>query len=237
MRAAAVVLGVIASLILGVIVAFTLGERPAIAVFLVVLGLGVYAGAAAHPGFTRRFATLSGVTVIAGAALIAWQAMIVMDALTATAGPAEPPNSSVLVQAEAKISTVTSPGPFQVELTEAEIEALIQDGLGSDSPVRRVSATVIDGSGGGQGRLNVVAELKSGGSATVVARPEVQNGTVEVVIESVNMGILSIPGAAHGAVDELLDAVTQLNQALAMTDGTVDSVHVGNGRVLVSGTA
>jgi hypothetical protein len=236
-RAAAAVFGALAAALLATIVLFTVGEMAAILVFLIVIGVATLTAAAGGMGALRWFTRAAVTVLVAGTALATWQGALIMHALTGTGGPVGDADPAALASAQAKVELLRQPGDFHLELTEAEIEAIIQDGLADDSPLERVRVRIVDGVNGLPGRVHLTGEFKRGSlEARGVATASVESGAVQVSLDSVEMGLVTVPGIAAAALDELTVSVAALNAAMATTEARIDSVQVGDGRIVVIGT-
>jgi hypothetical protein len=233
-RFAAVLLGIVAAIAGAVVSAITIGETGAIGVFLLLVGTAVLAAVAGSRVFVSRFVTAAGVLVVASIGFIAWQAALIMGALTTTEGTAAPADPVALASAHAAIaSALVMPGPFTIILEDREIEAVIQEGLSDDSPIERVTAATAEGSDGEPGSLNMVVHFKSGSiTADVVATIEVEDGSAEVVLRRVSMGLVSVPASLR---DELAESVDDLNEVLGSDGAFVEQATVGDGMVTVEG--
>jgi hypothetical protein len=236
-RTAAVVFGILAALMTGIIVLFTVGETAAIAAFLAVLGVAVYSAAAAGDRFARGFARVAVVALVAGTAFAGWQGTLILKAVTGTQGQTVSADPETLAAAQAKIQDVIAGGEFRLELSEEEIEAIVQDALPDDSPLSRVTVTVVDGAGGRPGELHFVGEFKQSSlQALGVATARIRGGAVEVSLDSIEIGLVNLPGIATTAMGDLVNSVADLNTALATTEARVESVHIGDGRIVIVGT-
>lgn len=233
-----VLLGLIA-LILGAGVAlFTLGTVAAVAVAVVLVGAvgyGLYAGGGAAKGALA----LAGVAVVAAGALGGLSAFQVYGALSDTSGEADPADATALASAERKLDDIGSQAGFRIELTDAELTAVLQDALAQseDNPIRRVDLEVIDGPDGDDGVLAFEVTFKNGsltGSGRVGATLDA--GLIALDIQDVSLGRLSLPGVASGAMADIVETVLDVNERLAESRGDVQSVRIGQGRVLVTGT-
>jgi hypothetical protein len=236
-RAAAAVFGALAAAVIAIILLFTAGENAAILGFLTLIGVTALAVAVGGIGVMRWFTRGAVTVLVAGTAVAAWQAALIIHALTGTGGAVADADPAALASAQAKVEILREPGDFRLELTEAEIEAIIQDGLPDDTPLQRVRVRIVDGVDGLPGTIHFTGTFKRGGlEARGVATASVESGAVEVRLDSVEMGLVTVPGIAAAALDELTASVAALNAAIATTEARIDSVHVGDGRIVVIGT-
>jgi len=234
-RFAAVLLGIVAALAGTVVSAITIGETGAIVVFLLLVGIAVLAAVAGSRVVVTRFVAVAGFIVVGGFGFVAWQAALIMGALTTTEGTAASADQSALASAQlAIVAALSSPGPFTLTLHDNELEAVIQHGLSDDSPVERVQVDSIDGIGGGDpGALHMVVHFKSGSiTADVLATIKVADGSAEVVIARMTMGLVAVPASVR---DELSGPIDDLNEVLGGGGAFVERVTVGDGVVVVEG--
>jgi hypothetical protein len=234
---AAVVFGSLAAVVASAVALLTLGETAAILSFLTVIGLTALTAAVGDSGWVRWFTRGAVAVLVAGTALVAWQASLIVHALTGSDGPTADPDPAALASAHARLQDLGAAGTFRLELTEAEVEALIQDELDDASPLARVRVRIIDGVNGGDGAMHLTGEFRRGTvEARAVATALARSGRVEIRIDSLEVGIFSLPGVASGAADDLAESLAGLNATLASAGGHVDSVHLGGGRLVVVGT-
>jgi len=237
-RALAVVFGTLAAIFGGVVVLFTVGDVAAVAVFIIVLGGAITASIVAPPAVIRSAAALVFLLFVASGAFIAQQAVILIRAFTETEGPALPADPVKLAAVDAKFEEITSTAGFRLELLEDELTAMLQDGLAaSDVPLRRVTIDIVDGEGDKAGRVDFDGEFKSGGlSVEGSVTASLEAGAVRVDLLHVDLGALSLPGIGEKAIEDLIDSVADLNQTLAANGATVQSIDIGNDRVVITGT-
>ena len=235
MKVFALVVGIVAALTMGLIALFTIGETAAIAVFLGVLGTGVYAWAGGTRTFASRFVKVAGLAIVGGTVLVGWQMSMIVNALRGTEGPAEPADGAALVSAYVQIATAAVSGDFRLELTEDEIEAVVQDGLSDESPLSRVDVMVVDGTNDQPGTLEMTGHFKSSDlTAEIIAGIAIADGTAVIVIESISMGLFSLPESMLQAITESID---DLNEVLGTTPAVITQVHIGDGKITVLGGA
>ena len=236
-RTTAVVFGLLGSLLGVAVVLLRTGSVPA----AVLTGVGLFALAAyaaiwASRSLSRWFATGLVALTIAMATWLGVQALDFYRALSDTAGPADPADQISLDAAESKIDAVEHDGAFRIELTEDEIEAVIQNGLStSESPLARITVDIVDGDP--QGTLQFRGEFKNGdlemeGAVTALLAA----GTVQVELVDLDIGSLTVPGLASGAIEDLVESLADLNSILAENRADVQSIVIGSHRLLVTGT-
>jgi len=238
MTALLILLALLAGVVGGAVALFTVGTIGAVFLVLAILAL---TGAALYLRGALVKVALATTAVVAVVAfgfggLSAYQ---VVSALSGTDGPTDPANAAALASAEAKLDAAKEQAGFRVELTADEMTAVFQDSLGDsdENPIRRVDLVIIDGSDGQPGAMEFDITFKNGsltGSGRVSA--SLDAGAIRINIEKVSLGRLSLPGVATGAMEELIDTVLDLNERLAESRADVQSITIGNGRVLVTGT-
>jgi lysophospholipase L1-like esterase len=241
MKALTVLLGLPAALVVGVIAFFTLGEVQGV-VFLVAWLALTFVSVALMPRRALVAVILIQVVALAGGgAFIADQATRIIRALTTTEGPVDPPDPGALASAEQGIDSAMGQSGFRLDLHEDEITAMVQDGLSeSDAPLRKVTIDISDTDTAGVGRIDFVGEFKSG-DLTVEGSVEtmIEAGAVQVEVVSLEMGALNLPGigqnAMEEAIDSLLEQVADVNELLADADAEVQSITIGNDRIVITG--
>jgi len=217
----------------------TEGEAAAIAVGVVVLVVALY-GAIGAP---RELAVLIAIVLVlgfgGGAYFIGSQAVAIYQAISQTEGPVDPADPLLLAEANAKFDNAATEAGFRIELHETEITSYLQDGLAEieNNPVRRVEVDVVDGLDGESGTIALSGEFKSGGlefkgtiGITLAA------GAVQVDVLDLELGSLELPGIGTSAIEDLLAEVADLNQILTDLRADVQSIEIGNDRILVTGT-
>lgn len=229
-----VVLALLAAVVLGVVVALVVAPAAGIALGVLLLLAGIVAQRA-DDGPRRAIGITLLLALLAGGSYGAVVVIDVVEAVTTTAGTPEPADPSVLGAAEDKLATLDDAQAFRLELTEPELQAVVQDGIAAnpDLPLRRVD---LDLRGPTQD-MAFTATFKSGGvaangTATITAR----DGVVAVDLGPLRFGSVEVPGVARGAVESLLGAVTDLNAALAAQQASVQSIEIGQDTLIVVGT-
>ena len=124
-------------------------------------------------------------------------------------------------------------------LTEAELGAVLQDTLteSEDNPIRRVDLTIVDGEGDQPGHIDFTVAFKNGsltGDGRIGATLDA--GQIDLEIQDVSLGRLSLPGIATGAMEDLVESVLDLNERLAESKADIQLLDIGEGRVHVVGT-
>ena len=172
----------------------------------------------------------------AGSAVISGYQLF--SALTDTSGPADAPNAADLASANAKLDAVDDDAGFRIELTEAELTAVLQEAVADsdDTPIRAITLDVVDGDDG-NGTLKFEVHFKSGsitGDGEVGAKLEA--GALEIEIIDVGIGNLTLPGVATGAIEDIIDTVLDVNERLAENKADIQAIEIGSDRVLIVGT-
>ncbi len=237
MKALLVVAAALALLTTPALALFTAGEAVAIFVVVAVLVVAILAFTVA-----RRFLVLITVAiaavVVATIAYAGYSGYQLYSALSDNDGPVDPPDPAALASANAKLDEADAQAGFRVEMTVAEITAVLQDALANndDNPLRRVDLTIVDGSNGESGRLEFKGHFKNGDiTASGVVRANIEAGAIKFDVSNVDLGNFKIPGLAKGAVRDLIEAVTDLNETLEEHNADVQSVFIGENKVVVTG--
>jgi lysophospholipase L1-like esterase len=234
-------LGFLVALLVGAITFFTVGERTGIATFVGIVALSFLVTA------------LSPVPVlwsvlIAELAVSTWAGWLVYDnvrgvltALSTTEGPVAAADAADLAAAQQQLDGAAAQSSFRLELSEDELTAVLQEGLAqADQPLRSITVDIVDGPAPGEGAIDFAGEFKSGDyRVTGTVAVAVSAGAVQVELDSVELGSLRLPGFARGAVadyiDHLLDSVEQINALLADAQVDVQSIIIGDDRLVVTG--
>lgn len=233
-----IILALFAAVTGGAVAAFTIGTAGGIAVVVAVIA--ITAVALYLRGTLLKIASAAtAVIALAAIGFGGYSALQIASALGSFDGPADAPDAAALASGQAKLDAAESQAGFSVELTQEELTAILQDTLtGADeNPIRRVDLTVVDGTDGGNGSLDFEITLKNGslsGHGRVGATLDA--GAINIEVEEVSLGNFSLPGFANGAMEEIVDTVLDLNERLADFRADVQSLEIGNGRVLVTGT-
>ena len=235
MRAVLIVFGVLAAVVVALIALFTVGEAAAVISLLLVLGMaigGLFASALVRRGLAAAVVLL----FVAGTAFITVQVLPLISALTTTEGPVDPADPTALAAAEAKVDAIEESAAFRLELTEDEITAYILGGLAGndDNPLQRVD---IDISGSSpDGVLGFDAQFKGGDlSATGAVTAMLEAGSVKIELVDVDVGALSMPSVGRDALEDLLESVADLNDALVDNRADVQEISVGDDRIVITG--
>jgi lysophospholipase L1-like esterase len=217
----------------------TEGDVAAIAVGATILVVALY-GAIGAP---RELAALLAVMLIFGFAgsvyFIGSQAVSIYQAINDTAGPVDPADPVLLADATDKIEEAAAEAGFRIELHESEISSYVQDGLSTidNNPIRSVTIDIIDGENGEDGTVLLDGTFKSGdldfhGRIGVT----LNSGAVQVDVIDLELGAIQLPGIGKTAIEDLLAEVADLNATLTDLRADVQSISIGDDRILVTGT-
>ena len=239
-RKVCAVFGFLTGGIVALIAWLTEGDTAAVVVGIVVVVIGLF-GAIAAP---RKLSILIAIALVlgfgGGAYFIGDQAVSIYQAITQTDGPVDPADPALLAEADAKLDEAAEEAGFRIELHEMEITSYLQNGLTEieNNPVRRVDVDIIDAVvSGKEGTITIGGEFKSGdidfqGTIGVTLTA----GAVQVEVLELNLGALELPGIGKSAIEDLLAEVADLNAILTEVRADVQSIEVGNDRILVTGT-
>ncbi|HUG85802.1 MAG TPA: SGNH/GDSL hydrolase family protein [Euzebya sp.] len=229
-----VVLSLFAALVLGGLLALAVSPYAGLALAALLLVAGVVAHRA-QEGPRRAIGITLLLALLAGGSYGAVVAIDVVEALTTTQGTPEPADPAHLGSAEDKLAGLQDSSAFRLELTEPELQAVVQDGIASnpDLPIRQIQ---LDLRGPTQD-MQFTATFKSGavqahGTAAITA----VDGGIDVALEPLRFGSVAVPEVASGAVRALLGSVADLNAALAAQRATVQAIEVTDDTLVVIGT-
>lgn len=238
-RALCAVFGFLTGGLLALVALLTSGEAAAVAVGAFVLIVALY-GAIGAP---RSGASMIALALVLGFGGGIWYlgstAFTLYRAISQTEGPVDPADPVLVAGATSKFDAAANQAGFRIELGEAELTSYVQNGLGEieNNPVRRVDIDVIDGASGEQGTVALSGEFKSGGvEFRGVLGVTLQSGAVKVDVLELELGALNLPGFGKHAIEDLLAEVADLNATLEELRADVQSVSIGNDRILITGT-
>lgn len=233
------VFGFLTGAVAAAIAWLTEGETAAIIVGVVVLVVALYGAIGAPRELSALIAVVLVVGFAGGVYFIGDQALAIYQAISQTDGPVDPADPLVLAGATAKFDDAAAEAGFRIELHETEITSYLQAGLAEieNNPVRRVEVDVVDGPDPGKGTITLSGEFKSGGvefrgdvGITLVA------GEVQVDVLDLELGSIDLPGIGKSAIEDLLAEVADLNAILTELRADVQSIEIGDDRILVTGT-
>ncbi|MGI9017059.1 MAG: SGNH/GDSL hydrolase family protein [Euzebya sp.] len=229
-----IVLALFAAVTVGTIVALIAAPIAGIAVAVLFLACGVIAQRSAGPP-RRAIGILLLLALLVGGTYGSVVALEVIEALRGADVPAEAADADALAAAEAKLGALGENGAFRVELTEPEVQAVVQAGIAADPtlPIRRIELDLR----GATMDIAYRASFKSGsvqatGTATVAARDQ----GIALAIGPVSVGNIALPGVATASIGSLFSAITELNTALARQGAIVQAVEVGDTSLVIIGT-
>lgn len=236
-RAASFFFGLLAALVLAAILLLRTGSTAlAIAGAVIVFAVAMVGVFGSRRTVARAIATGAVLIVLGGGWWLADTALGLYRAFTFTEGQADPADQAALASAQGKIAAFDADGAFRLELSEDEIQAVIQNGLSdAESPLSRVTVDIVDGDPAGI--LTFVGDFKSGDlSVTGSVSARLVAGAVEVEIVDLDLGSVTLPGLAQGAVEDLVESVADLNTALADNRADVQAITLGDDRIVIVGT-
>ncbi len=238
MTALVVIVGILAALVAGLLALFVAGEIPALVVVVLLLAATV-AGVAARREPARWVLGGLAVVLVATTAYAGWSAFQIFQALTSTGGPVAAPDAVALASAQAKLDAVDEVAGFRLVLTEQEMTAYVLDALANneDNPLESVVLDVVARPGEEQGVVEFTAEFQGGGvSGEGAVTAKLDAGSVEIELVKVELGAFTLPGVAEGALEDLVESVADLNDALSEAGADVQAINIGNDQVVVVGT-
>ncbi len=239
MKVASVFFGFLAAVVIGLLATLFTGSLVlGVFVFLVLLAAGIYGASAAEASLQRSIGMAMIVLFLAGGAFLGWQVAVVVSAFSGTDGPADPADPVALAAANDKIDAIVDDAGFRIDLSEEEIQAVMQDSLSdANSPLARITVDIVDGEADETGTIHFTGEFKSGGlSIEGVVSARLVAGAAEVEVVSVDAGMFTLPGLAKGAIEDIIEEVSNLNAILAESRATVQSLTLANDRLTVTGT-
>ncbi|MEE8498733.1 MAG: hypothetical protein V3S62_09370, partial [Acidimicrobiia bacterium] len=189
MKVVSVFFGFLAAVVIGLLATLFTGSLAlGVIVFLVLIGIGIYGAVAAPESVLRSIGLTMVVLFFAGGAFFGWQVALLVGALSGTDGPADPADPVALAAANDKIDAILDNAGFRIDLSEAEIQAVMQDSLSDgDSPLARIVVDIVDGEGDETGTIHFTGEFKSGGlSIEGVVSARLVAGAAEVEVISVD---------------------------------------------------
>jgi lysophospholipase L1-like esterase len=142
----------------------------------------------------------------------------------------------VLSSATDKIDSQMDSGAFRLELTEMELNAVLQDALAeAENPFRRVTVDITN-SVGDPGRLDFVGEFKEGRlDVNGTLETIVDAGSLDVKIIDVEVGMFTVPGLARSALEDMIADLADLQTSLAEEGADVQDIEIGDDRIVVTG--
>lgn len=227
-------LAVLSALVVGALSWLLIGPTVAAAVAVLIL-IGGLVAQFGDRSVRRPIGTVLLLALLAGGTYGTIVVVDLVEALTTTDGTVDMADQSQLASAEDKLEGLAGQSSFQLELTEPELQAVVQDGLAAadDVPVRRVDLDLR----GATSDVGFRAVFKAGGvEATGNASIAVVDGGIDLELGPLEFGSVQVPSLAAGAIQSLLGAVTDLNAALEDQQAVVQSITVTDDALIVTGT-
>ncbi|MCP4964306.1 MAG: hypothetical protein GY926_03635 [bacterium] len=237
LRAGIIVIGVLTAISAGVLALFTIGENYALitAAIIVITSLIIAFTASAILGrvvLILLILTLTG-TLLTGA----FGTIQILAALAGDqTGQVDLPDAEVLAAAKRKIDQSSDESTFQVALSESELNAVLQDSLAeTDTPFQNISIDIINPVGE-TALIGFVGDFKNGRlSVNGELTARTTGGQLELELLSAEVGMFTMPRVARDAVEDMIGRVADLNRALADEGADVQSVVIGDDRIVVTG--
>lgn len=238
MKAAVLIVGVLASVVAGAATALLAGDilGYGVAATLIVVAI---AGLFVSRGTRKGLLTLAIVALLAGIGIAGWGGYTVMTALGSTEGPVADADAAMLSSADAKVDDAAGSSAFRLVLTEEELRAYSLDALRNepDNPIADVTFDVVAGHDDNGGELRFSAELKSGGTTTEGAvAAELDGGTVSVDVIDVGLGPFQVPGLAKDAIEDLVARVADFDAILSERRADVQAIAFTDDTIVITGT-
>jgi lysophospholipase L1-like esterase len=237
LRVAIILFGVLAALAAGALALFTIGEAYAYITAAVILVTSLVIAFTASILLGRMVLVVLIVAFAGSLTIGAFGAIQILAAMAGDqSGPVEPADPETLASAERKIDQSADDTTFQIDLSEGELNAVLQDALAEvDTPFSRITLDILNvaaepaliGFVGDfkNGRLTVEGEL----TAAVVG------GQMQVELLEADVGMFTMPGVARDAVEDMVGRVADLNRALAEEGADLQSVVIGDDAITVTG--
>ena len=237
LRAAIILFGILAATAAGALALFTIGETYAVVTAATILVTSLVIAFTASLLLGRMVLAVLIVAFAGSLTIGAFGAIQIVAALAGDqSGPVEPPNPDALASAEHKIDQSADDNTFRVELSEGELNAVLQDALAEvDTPFSRITLDILNtvsepalvGFRGEfkNGRLAVEGELTA----------QTVGGQMQVELLEADVGMFTMPGVARDAVEDMIGRVADLNRALAEEGADMQSVVIGDDVITVTG--
>ena len=239
LRVAIILFGTLAALAAGGLALFTIGETYAAATAAVILLTSLVISVTASALLGRAVLVVLILAFAGSLTIGAFGAIQILAALAGDqSGPVDPPDPDMLASAERKIEQSTDSSTFRVDLSEDELNAVLQDALAEvDTPFSRITLDILNPTPEPaliaftgdfkNGRLTVEGQLTA----------EIVGGQMQVELLEADVGMFTMPGVARDAVEDMIGRVADLNRALAEEGADVQSVVIGDDAISVSGVS
>lgn len=237
-RVAAVVIGLLAAALAGGTAFTVLGPVPGVGVAAALLLLAL-AATRVERSTAAGIVALELLVFVGAAAGATVGGLRLADALRPGGEAAEAADAAALASAQGKLDAAVAGDAFRLELTEAELEAVVQDGLAADAtqPLRRVDLDLRAGPAPADGDIAFTATFKRGGlEASGRLVPSVVEGTVDLDLVDLRLGSIPVQGLASDAVGGLVGGVAALDRALEDAGAEVVSLAISDDVLVLTGT-
>ena len=183
----------------------------------------------------RRWVVAVMAAVLVGSlGVVVPRGLALMAALTNPSGPVAQPDPAALASAEAKVDEVVDDAGFRLELDEAEITALVQQGLAeADTPL--ASATFdVDRA---EEVVRFEGRFRSGDlTLRASARLVVAFGGVSVELVEADVGDLDLPGMVTGAIEDIVSGVADFGAVLTESGASIQAIEYTDTSLVLVGT-
>jgi lysophospholipase L1-like esterase len=237
LRVGIILFGMLAALAAGGLALFTIGEDYAIATVATILITSLIIAFTASALLGRAILIVLIMTLAGSLTIGAFGAVQVLAALAGNqTGPVDPPDPDVLAAAELKIDQSIEDTTFRVELTESELNAVLQDSLAEvDTPFQRITVDIINAVGE-PALIGFVGDFKNGRLAVKgELTAETSGGQLQLELIKADVGMFTMPGIARDAVEDMIARVADLNRAVAEEGADVQEVVIGDDSIVVTG--
>ena len=239
LKTAVAVVGLLGAVTTAGLLLFTLGPGAAIILGGTVLLAGILTAALAGRNVARGVLSALFLVLVTSAGVIAYGVAQIVLAFTGGSDglPAPRPDAAVLRRASEKLEAEGEAAAFRLDLSEEELNAVLQDALAeADNPFRRVTVDITN-KAGEPGRLEFLGEFKNG-SLDVAGTLEttVEAGRLGVEILRVEVGMFTVPGVARSALEDMIGDLADLQTSLAAEGADVQDIVIGDDHFVITGT-
>lgn len=228
-----IVLALVTAVVVGGFSALVLSPVIGAVVAVLIIGAGIAAQLSAGPP-RRLIGVVLLVTLLAVGTYGSIAVLEVLDALQGTEGTADAADPDALAAAESKLEGLGATGAFRLELTEAELQAVIQEGVVADpsAPVRRIDVQLR----GATADIAYVAAFKRGSlTAEGIATVRTNGAGIALQLGPLTFGGVAVPAVANASIQSVLGAVTDLNAALAQQQAEVQAIQILEDLMIITG--
>jgi lysophospholipase L1-like esterase len=236
-----VLLGVPAAILVGILAWLRSGSAVwGLVLGVLVFAIAMYSAFAATRSPSILIALLMLALVVGSLYYGVSHALEIYRAISTTEGPVDEADPNSVASAEAAIAVANAQNGFRIVLTEEEIGAYLQKGLGeiANNPIRRIEVDIEDAAAHAEsGTLSIVGFFKSSGvefSGTVGFH--LDTGAIRVDVTHLEVGDLDLPGIGRDAIEDILAEVADLNEVLVGLNADVQSVTLGGDQIVVTGS-